>query len=262
MEWFKFYHNKWLTDRAIASLIPQDRLCFLTLLCVTSQSDDRTGTVTLRHEDEIIRLTQLEVNFEDPEKCDFTLSRGFLQRLADVGLIKIISKTEIVIPNFIKRQETNLSGAERSKKYRDKNRVTEHVTTVTNKSDERTARVEKIREDIVSEDKSSPKKKMNNYEEPTIDIDTGEEVSQIPKVSHSQKYWELILYLEKVRGTKMPRDKQAIGKQFKYLKLIRESVDKISKVKERIDEMSEDDFWKEKGFDFKNVYDSFVKKGV
>jgi hypothetical protein len=149
MEWFKFYHNKWLTDRAINNLRPQDRLCFITLLCVTSQSDERNGIVTNYCEHEIIKLTQLDINVYDDEKSDYHLAIGFTERLVDCGVIEIINDKQILIKSFTKRQDTMLSPAERSKKYRDKKRV----TNVTNKSDERTARVEKIREDKIREEK-------------------------------------------------------------------------------------------------------------
>lgn len=141
MEWFKFYHNKWLTDRAINNLCPQDRLCFITLLCVTSQSDARDGCVTHYSEHEIIKLTQLDVNVTDDTESDYHRAIGFTQRLVDCGIIEMINTATIRIKNFEKRQDTMLSPAERSKKYRDKKRV----TTVTKKSDERTARVDKSR---------------------------------------------------------------------------------------------------------------------
>lgn len=149
MEWFKFYHNKWLTDRAINSLRPQDRLCFITLLCVTSQSDERNGIVTKYSEQEIIKLTQLDVDVYDDEKSDYHLAVGFTQRLADCGVIEIVDDKQILIKNFSKRQDTMLSPAERAKKYRDKKKV----TNVTNKSDERNAREDKSREEKNREDK-------------------------------------------------------------------------------------------------------------
>ena len=130
-----------MTDRAINNLRPQDRLCFITLLCVTSQSDERNGIVTNYCEHEIIKLTQLDINVTDDEKSDYHLAIGFTKRLADCGIIEVINDKQILIKNFAKRQDTMLSPAERAKKYRDKKKV----TNVTNKSDERNARVDKIR---------------------------------------------------------------------------------------------------------------------
>jgi len=149
MEWFKFYHNKWLTDRAINNLRPQDRLCFITLLCVTSQSDERNGIVTNYCEHEIIKLTQLDINVYDDEKSDYHRAIGFTKRLADSGIIEIQNDKQILIKNFTKRQDTMLSPAERAKKYRDKKKV----TNVTNKSDDSNAREEKSRVDKKREER-------------------------------------------------------------------------------------------------------------
>ncbi len=149
MEWFKFYHNKWLTDRAINNLCPQDRLCFITLLCVTSQSDDRNGIVTQYSEQEIIKLTHLDVNVFDDTKSDYHLAIGFTERLLACGVIERIDEATIRLKNFERRQNTNLSDAERAKRYREKSKV----TTVTSKRDESNAREDKIREDKIREDK-------------------------------------------------------------------------------------------------------------
>lgn len=155
MEWFKFYHNKWLTDRAINNLRPQDRLCFITLLCVTSQSDERNGIVTNYCEHEIIKLTQLDINVYDDEKSDYHLAIGFTKRLEECGVIKIVNDKQILIKNFAKRQDTMLSPAERAKKYRDKKKV----TNVTNKSDDNNAREEESRVD---------KKREEEKKEPSL----------------------------------------------------------------------------------------------
>lgn len=141
MEWFKFYNNKWLSDLAVISLDPIDRLCFITLLCVTASRDDRNGSVTQYHEHRILTLTHLTPD-------DYSKGVGFTKRLADVGLINIDDDTTITIKNFEKRQNSNLSGAERAQRYREKAKV----TTVTKKSDESNAREEKIREEKIREE--------------------------------------------------------------------------------------------------------------
>lgn len=153
MEWFKFYHNKWLTDRAINSLRPQDRLCFITLLCVTSQSDERNGLVLRYDEEEIILLTQLKIDVHDDQKSDYHLAVGFTERLISVGILERVDATTILIKNFEKRQNSNLLGSERAKRYRENSKAKARVTNVTKKSDERNAREEKIREDKIREEK-------------------------------------------------------------------------------------------------------------
>lgn len=144
MEWFKFYNNKWLSDLAVISLDPIDRLCFITLLCVTASRDDRNGSVTQYHEHRILTLTHLTPD-------DYSKGVGFTKRLADVGLINIDDDTTITLKNFEKRQNSNLSGAERAQRYREKSKV----TTVTQKSDERNAREDKRRVDKIREEKKS-----------------------------------------------------------------------------------------------------------
>lgn len=138
MEWFKFYNNKWLSDLAIISLDPVDRLCFITLLCVTSSRDERDGRVTQYHEHRILTLSHLS-------HSDYEKGIGVTKRLQEVGLIDIIDDKTIQLKNFEKRQNSMLSDAERAKKYREKKKV----TNVTNESDERHARVDKIRVDKI-----------------------------------------------------------------------------------------------------------------
>lgn len=126
MEWFKFYHNKFLTDLAIGRLSPVDRLCFITCLCLAAGREERDGCIPGLTEEELIALTRL------PNPRD---ASGVLDRLVNLSLLKVRIDGTFEVTNFVKRQETNLTEAERSKRYRSKSR------------DERHARVDKIRED-------------------------------------------------------------------------------------------------------------------
>lgn len=166
MEWFKFYNNKWLSDLAIISLDPIDRLCFITLLCVTASRDERNGVVTQYHEHRILTLTHLSQD-------EYKRGIGFTKRLEEVGLISIIDDQTIQLKNFEKRQNSMLSDAERAKKYRENKKV----TNVTNKSDERHAREEKIRED---------KRRVDEKKEPSLSF--LEKLSEELKNELSDKY--------------------------------------------------------------------------
>lgn len=137
MEWFKFYYNKWIADLDIGHILPEDRLCFITLLCLASQRDERNGVVLRVNEEELITLTRLPVDIYDDEKSSYHRAIGCLDRMEEAGLIIRRNGGEIYIKNYEKRQKSNLTGAERAKRYRDK------VTNVT--LDKR--RVDKIRED-------------------------------------------------------------------------------------------------------------------
>jgi len=143
MEWFKFYYHKWLGDPKIIQLDPIDRLCFITLLCVTSQRDERNGVVSHYDERTIIRLTQLEDN-------DRKRAEGFTQRLENAGLVAYVNDTDLLIKNYEKRQNSQLSSAERSKNYRDRKRDESNTPL----RDARHAREDKIRVEESREDKS------------------------------------------------------------------------------------------------------------
>lgn len=129
MKWFKFYGQDWLTDTKIISLRIEERLCFLTLLCLAS-TEDKGGQVSNCDEEMIIRLTQL---YENPYDTDNEVSRarGFLKNLENMGMITMITndntgRYSCVINKFQERQSSNLTGYERVKKYREnqKNSVT------------------------------------------------------------------------------------------------------------------------------------------
>jgi hypothetical protein len=120
MEWFKFYGQDWLTDLKIMRMASEDKLCFITLLCLANSSDN-PGVVKNCNEWSIIRLTQL---YDDPLNDDNEARRaaGFLQRLNDNGMITIDNNGDVIINNFLKRQGQSLTGYERVKKYREKQR--------------------------------------------------------------------------------------------------------------------------------------------
>jgi hypothetical protein len=145
MEWFKFYYNKWLSDLEIGRLRPEDRLCFITLLCLASQRDERNGTVLRVDEHELITLTRLPVNISDDDCSSYHRAIGCLKRMEEAELIIIRSGGEILIKNYEKRQQSNLTGAERAKRYREKRRVTQESDESTPRVDKR--RVEEIRRD-------------------------------------------------------------------------------------------------------------------
>lgn len=166
MEWFKFYHNKWLTDPKIIELSAVDRACFITLLCLASQSDDRNGIVTLRNEALLIALSHLKSD-------EFEHACGVTDRLRDLGLIDQIDDYTVQIRNFEKRQETALTNAERQKRYRirkkneDEENSNENSNGVLNDSN---AREDKIREDKSRKDTTSKKVKFTPEDMQMVDL--------------------------------------------------------------------------------------------
>lgn len=162
MEWFKFYHNKWLTDRKILSLSVEDRLCFITLLCVVSRERDsasrashfvtkgRDGTIYDYDEWQIIKLAQLDQDFANPENCPVQKSVGFTQRLIDIGLLEKGGDGEITVKNFGRLQDRALTDAERARLYRERKKGVDNDAsrTVTERHESVTLDKEKDKEKI------------------------------------------------------------------------------------------------------------------
>lgn len=152
MEWFKFYGSKWLSDLAIKSLSPEDRLYFITLLCLTSTNDDskeRTGIIDNYSEEIVAQLTGLPTGF--------STAKGFTKRLEKVGLIEVLSVAQIRIKSFNKRQTAVMTSTERSRKHRAKQKMQRNATDATLHGD---GRVEKSR---VEKNKKINKKKYGLY---------------------------------------------------------------------------------------------------
>jgi hypothetical protein len=112
MKWFKFYGQDWLTDLKVINMPIEDRLCFITLLCLASTSEEK-GKIRNCSEETVIRLTQLDDN---------AMKRvtGVIKRLHDNGMITSDNTGCVSIKNFVSRQGENLTSYERVKKYREK----------------------------------------------------------------------------------------------------------------------------------------------
>lgn len=134
-QWFKFYGGEYLSDSKIGRLSGAERSCWLTLLCMASMTDN--GVIEfLSVEDLLLKsgITWNPYNEGDWEKC-----QNILIKFTEMKMIKMdTSKSLIEITNWSKRQEHNLTPAERMAKMRAKNKekvdiVTKGVTTsVTN----------------------------------------------------------------------------------------------------------------------------------
>jgi len=120
MNWFKFYGQDWLTDVKLTRLDAIDRLCYLTLLCLASSSDE-PGVIKDCDEAALIRLTQLEKDSFN-EDSEAEKAKGVLQRLHDNEMITRETDGRIIVVNFAKRQLKTLSGYERVKLYRERQR--------------------------------------------------------------------------------------------------------------------------------------------
>lgn len=118
MQWFKFYGQDWLTDIKIVRMTAVDKLLFITLLCLA----DGQGLVKDCDEDTIKQLTHL---YQDPYDTDNDWDRatGFLKRFSDNGMITLDTSGDVIMNNWVKRQSKQLTGYERVKRWRDKQKL-------------------------------------------------------------------------------------------------------------------------------------------
>ena len=139
-------------------------------------------------EDDVITLSRLPVNIYDDEKSAYHNAVGCFKRMEEEGLITIEDERHITINNFEKRQNSNLSDAERAKRYREKH----NVTTVTQKSDDSNARVDKIRKDKIRKDiykHSSTTSKAIASRDSEFSQLGAEVVKAFEGINHSAKRW-------------------------------------------------------------------------
>lgn len=121
MKWFKFYGQDWLTDTKIINMSMEDRLCFLTLLCLAS-AEDKGGIIPNCTEETLIELTRIpEDIFHEINPRERAM--GCLQRFIDNNMITVDNFGVLSVTNFNKRQGKNLSGYERIKRYRERKKA-------------------------------------------------------------------------------------------------------------------------------------------
>lgn len=92
--------------------------------------------------------------------------------------------------------------------------------------------------------------------ESTIDLDTGERPPAPKKENVSEKYWAMIEWAKKRRGTGFVN----VPKQFKAFSLARQNKISPERLKDRWIEMEKEEFWKKNGFDWTSVLGSFDKR--
>lgn len=137
MNWFKFYGQEYLTDPKMMNLDPTERALWLTLLCLASQDN---GVIKYADSEKIMILTGIM-----PNDNAFTKYYDFLIRFEKLSLITDDNET-IVITNYNKRQNTNLSGYERVKRSREKSKSKAKIDNKSNVINDN-ARIDKNRID-------------------------------------------------------------------------------------------------------------------
>lgn len=126
-QWFKFYGAEYLSDPKMDRLTVQERSCWLTLLCMASQSNGIVKYLSIEG-----LLTKSGVHFNPYDSSEWDKSQDVLRTFEQYEMIVIHKNGEVEIKNWDKRQEHNLTVAERVAKSRAKKKiVTMNVTSVT-----------------------------------------------------------------------------------------------------------------------------------
>lgn len=149
MKWFKFYGQDYLSDPKMLALNACQRSCWITLLSYGSVNDD--GVISFLDEDQLMAQAGIS-----PTHDDWDYTKGVLKKLEKLKMITI-DDDKITICNWDKRQDSFLTDAERSKKYRDKAKSHEQ------RDDRHTGvTLDKIRVDKSREDKKREEEKPEN----------------------------------------------------------------------------------------------------
>jgi len=141
-QWFKFYGGEYLSDPKIGRLSPAERSCWITLLSMASMSDD--GIIKYLDIDDLLEKSGIHhnpYNEGDWEKC-----QNVLVKLSQMKMLSVDDKESIIqIINWSKRQEYNMTIAERVAKHRQNKKCNKNVTIdVTNVTTEE-SRIEENR---------------------------------------------------------------------------------------------------------------------
>ena len=140
MKWFKFYGQDYLCDPKILALSASERSCWITLLSYGSVNDN--GVITYLNEEQLMMQAGVSPTHEEWES-----TKGILERLVRMEMIQYDNGL-ITIINWLKRQETNLTGYERVKRHRQKKQNDNKKITLDK------IRVDKIRVDKIRKEEN------------------------------------------------------------------------------------------------------------
>lgn len=132
-QWFKFYGAEYLSDPKMDRLTVQERSCWVTLLCIASQTN---GIIKFLSVEGL--LNKSGIHFDPYDSSIWDNSQNVLRNFEQYEMILIHKNGSVEIKNWEKRQEHNLTVAERVAKSRaNKKDVTINVTDVTTEENRR-----------------------------------------------------------------------------------------------------------------------------
>lgn len=127
-KWFKFYGGDYLSDPKVERLSPLERSCWITILCMASMGE--SGMIEFLTVESLLNRSGIQFDPYHPEEWERALS--VLIKFKQLKMIDTNKDGQITVINWEKRQEHNLTVAERVAKSRlNKKNVTTNVTSVT-----------------------------------------------------------------------------------------------------------------------------------
>lgn len=122
-QWFKFYGAEYLSDPKMDRLSVQERSCWLTLLCMASQTNGLVKYISVEG-----LLNKSGVRFNPYDTTEWDNAQNVLKTFEQYEMILISKNGSVEIVNWEKRQETAMTVAERQAKYRENKKSNEKVT--------------------------------------------------------------------------------------------------------------------------------------
>jgi len=179
--WFKFYGGEYLSDPKIFKLTSDERSCWLTLLCLASMSS-KQGKIPFINVEQI--MVQSGINPDSWDK-----NKGLLEKLEELKMITNDNAT-IFITHWKKRQNSNLTGYERVKRYREKQKK---LNVINDNA-------------MITSEESSIEESTTTKQNSLLTTD---------KIQHSEKDWIKILRSWKSSGNRVIDNKKLVIKKNK-----------------------------------------------
>ena len=190
-KWFKFYGQEFLSDPKVVALSAVERSIWLTILCLASSSSEE-GTIRYVTEEKLLMLSGIS-----PLNDEWKESEGILKKFKSLNMIEedMVEDT-IIVKNFVKRQEKDLTNAERQARFRKKHNESNtdsnggRVTKVTLEEN----RIEKNRTKKESIKKESSLSFLQNL--PAEDVKSFHETYEVDASKVKETAQKIVLYCE------------------------------------------------------------------
>lgn len=157
-QWFKFYGGEYLSDPKIISLSPQERSCWITIMCMASTSSVQ-GVIEFLTPD--VLMYQSGIRFDPSNTGEWEKCYDVLKKFEKMKMITVNENGVVEVLNWNKRQEYTMTATERSRKFRAKQKENQEDATEETESNENAT----LEENRIEENRIDKKKHKNDSKE-------------------------------------------------------------------------------------------------